>query len=72
MKCTWKKTPKQINIVDFTESTGPTISLPANPLQIFMCFFTEELIKVIVDQSNTGTLRPGSRPIAPYTEKLRT
>ena len=52
MKCTWKKTPKQINIVDFTESTGPTISLPANPLQIFMCFFTEELIKMIVDQSN--------------------
>ena len=52
MQLLWKQKYKEVKIVEFTQPTGPTTSLPTNPLEIFFCFFTQQLIRMIVDQSN--------------------
>lgn len=52
MKLTWNKEYKKVKINEFSESTGPTTTLPQNVLQIFQYFFTNHLITMIAEQSN--------------------
>ena len=52
MKLKWSRKYKKVKVNKFTESIGPTETLPSNPLKMFLLFFTEELIRMIVDQSN--------------------
>ena len=52
MSNSWKKEFKQVKIKKFTANTGPTSILPGTILEMFLCFFTEELFGIMVHQSN--------------------
>ena len=50
---TWKTGDwKYVKIKDFTSPVGPTKPLPSTVLELFLCFFTRELLQIIVDQTN--------------------
>lgn len=48
----WNKQYQPIRVRNFTEPVGPTCILPGTVLDIFLCFFTEELLEIITHESN--------------------
>ena len=52
MKLTWQNSSKKVKIKKFSSHTGPTCILPSTILEVFLLFFTEELLGMITDQSN--------------------
>ena len=41
-----------VTVDSFTESVGPTVSVPSSPLEAFMLLFTQSLLQLIVDETN--------------------
>ena len=41
-----------VTVDSFTESVGPTVSVPSSPLEAFMLFFAQSLLQLIVDKTN--------------------
>jgi hypothetical protein len=39
-------------IKQFTSTTGPTVDIPLSPLEVFELFFTDDLLDMIVEESN--------------------
>ena len=39
----WSSSLKQVNIREFTSPVGPTVDIPASPLEAFEVFFTTDL-----------------------------
>jgi hypothetical protein len=52
MTSKWNTNYRNVQVKPFTNNIGPTTTLPATILQIFLCFFTDELISMIADQTN--------------------
>ena len=52
MKTKLKTNYTTVNVKKFTSPTGPTCILPSTILEIFLLFFTDELLGMIVDQTN--------------------
>ena len=48
----WSNNYMLVTIDSFTESVGPTVSVPSSPLEAFMLFFTQSLLQLIVDETN--------------------
>ena len=48
----WSSSLKQVNIREFTSPVGPTVDIPASPLEAFELFFTTDLLQRIVEESN--------------------
>ena len=48
----WSNNYMPVTIDLFTESVGPTVSVPSSLLQAFMLFFTQSLVQLIVDKTN--------------------
>ena len=48
----WSSSLMPLNIKDFTSSVGPTVAIPASPLEAFKLFFTTDLLERIVEESN--------------------
>lgn len=52
MTLRWSRTYKKVQVEKFSASSGPKVILPSTILEVFLCFFTEELLRMITDQSN--------------------
>ena len=52
MTLRWSRTYKKVQVEKFSSSSGPKVILPSTILEVFLCFFTEELLRMITDQSN--------------------
>ena len=39
-------------IEEFTSRTGPTVNIPESPLEVFELFFSDDLLDIIVEESN--------------------
>ena len=39
-------------IEQFNSPVGPTVEIPESPLRVFELFFSEDLLKVIMEESN--------------------
>ena len=52
MTLRWSGTYKKVQVEKFSSSSGPKVILPSTILEVFLCFFTEELLRMITDQSN--------------------
>ena len=52
MKTKWKTNYTTVKVKKFTSPTGPTCILPSTILEIFLLFFTDEHLGMIVDQTN--------------------
>ena len=52
MSLKWTTSYKPVKVKKFTASVGPTAILPSTVIDMFLCFFTEELLRMITEQSN--------------------
>ena len=41
-----------MTIEDFTSRTVPTVNIPESPLEVFELFFSDDLLDIIVEESN--------------------
>lgn len=48
----WTQSLQPVNIYPFQSQTGPTVSIPESPLEVFQLLFTTSLMQMIVDESN--------------------
>ena len=48
----WSDGGQDVTMVDFTKNVGPTITISASPLQIFLHIFTVDLLELIVTETN--------------------
>ena len=48
----WSRTLKPVTIKSFTSPVGPTVPISASPLEVFELFFSPDLMKEIVAESN--------------------
>ena len=48
----WSETATDITVNEFTESLGPTFPLSSEPVDAFLELFPEQLINVIVTETN--------------------
>lgn len=48
----WTQSLQPVNIYPFQSQTGPTVSIPESPLEVFQLLFTRSLMQMIVDESN--------------------
>ena len=48
----WSNNYMPVTVDSFTESVGPTVSVPSSPLEAFMLFFTQSLLQLIVNETN--------------------
>jgi hypothetical protein len=54
MTSRWSENYSSVQVKTFTTNIGPTRVLPTTILQLFLCFFTDELMNLIANQSNLG------------------
>ena len=52
MKTRWKEKYTTVKVKKFTSPTGPTCILPSMILEVFLLFFTDELLGMIAEQTN--------------------
>jgi hypothetical protein len=52
MTSRWSENYSSVQVKTFTTNIGPTRVLPTTILQLFLCFFTDELMNLIANQSN--------------------
>ena len=48
----WTEDLRPITVHPFTSAVGPTCTIPETPLEVFKLFFTDDLIELIVEESN--------------------
>ena len=48
----WSNALKPVTINAFTSPVGPTVSIPGSPLDVFQLFFTDDLLRKVVQQRN--------------------
>ena len=55
----WNTDDSEVSVPDFTEHVGPTRQMlqDATPLQFFMLFFTNAMIKMIADYTNDNAIK---------------
>ena len=49
---TWSEELKPVTIRDFASRVGPAVDIPESPMETFELFYSEDLQKMIVDESN--------------------
>ena len=48
----WSSQLKRIDIQPFSSPVGPTVTIPDSPLEVFRLFFPNNLVQLIVEESN--------------------
>lgn len=48
----WTTTTVPVDIDAFTSQVGPTTAIPGSPMEVFLLFFTIDLLRMIVEESN--------------------
>ena len=48
----WTEQLTPVTIEEFTSRTGPTVNIPESPLEVFELFFSDDLLDIIVEESN--------------------
>ena len=49
---TWSEDLNPVTISDFASRVGPAVDIPESPMETFQLFYSEDLQKMIVDESN--------------------
>ena len=49
---TWMSTLKPVEVKPFTSPVGPAIAIPESPREVFEMFFSDDLMKLMVTESN--------------------
>ena len=48
----WSKNFEPVTIYPFTSQSGPTITVPEEPINIFNIFFSDDLVQLMVSETN--------------------
>ena len=48
----WTEWRTPVLVKQFTSTTGPTVNIPESPLEVFELFFSDDLLDIIVEESN--------------------
>ena len=49
---TWSVQLKPVTIKDFASRVGPAVNIPDSPMEVFELFYSEDLQRMIVNESN--------------------